>query len=263
MNISDKIQVAMLIVTLLVAIATFISTYLTYYTINLSARPTLKIEATSISLAPDIAVDNKNILSLDENCRYTINIKLIISNIGSNPAQDISVDGEVFFKNQTPFGYKSLPVHLPQHINILAPKSIDLKDVQTSVNFDNYVAREILIDHFNNHKNGLAMLPYKKEITDRKIWPSPKLRVKCYYSDIQNKYYKSEIDLFFHAYVDTKNSYIKIYLLNMLDLNFAKVRRINRFARDRSLFKIRHKRHISFSGAAYPKDELVTLVIKE
>ncbi len=253
----------MLVVTFLVAIATFISTYLTYYTINLSARPTLKIEATAISLSPDISVDTNKILTLDENRRYTINIKLIISNIGSNPAQDISVDGEAFFKNQTPFGYKSLPVHLPEHINILAPKSVDQKEVQTSVHFDNFVAREILIDHFNNTSKGMAILPYRNEITDRKIWPSPKLRIKCYYSDIQNNYYKSEIDLFFHAYVSTETSRIEIHLLNMFDLNFAKVRKISRFARTRSLFKVRHKRHISFFGTAYPKDDLVTLVIKE
>ncbi len=198
--------------------------------LRLSSQPTIRIKAKEISIHPDIP-DTAKIGELKDdldNKRYCIRLDFELANIGAHSAQNIYFDAEAQFKGRKPLSKHSLPVHLPEFLSFLSPnKGNNSENIKTSARFDNYVAREVIRDFFQGRIGfeGFAFLPSKKEIKDRRLWPSPKLTIMCLYSDIQGQNYISELQLFFHIWKDTVKNKLDIYLLNMQELEFIGIRK--------------------------------------
>lgn len=246
MSNSDLIQLGILVITSLVAIATLVSTIVTREMLKLSSKPFIKIRAVGIKIVPSIySIDNHIDL---KDTRVAIKIPIELSNIGSNPAQNICIDGEVFFKNTKPANYESLPIHLPIYLNILEKNNSNEAQMKVEVNFDNYIAKVILADYLKKQTDGIPYLPTQKELKSKRLWHSPKIVIKCYYTDIRNQNYCSELDLFFHAYTAKEEGKLETYLLNMFDFNYVRIRMITNSKRNKEIDSIRSKRLTSFDG---------------
>ena len=265
--ISKNVTLLTLLVTTVLMIITLVYTLITRKMLRLSSQPTIRIKTKNISIIPDIP-DSSNIGDAKDDLgdeRYCITVDFELANIGSHPAQNIYFDAEAHFKERKPLGKESLPVHLPEFINFLSPEiGNQAEKTKVSARFDNFLAREVIRDFFKGRTNlnGLAFLPSEKEIQDRKLWPSPKLIIKCFYADIQGQNYISELRLFFHIWKDTDKKKFGIYLLNMQELEFIGVRKISKRNRENYIKNSRHLRYIAFSGEKYAKKDLLLLSAK-
>jgi hypothetical protein len=264
--ISNNISFMTLIVTALLAIITLLYTLITRRMLRLASQPTITIRSKNVSITPDIpdtAIIHGNEDSLGKE-RYCVAFEIDLKNIGNQPAQNIYIDAEVHFKVNRPLGNKALPVHLPEFISFLAPQSNDDKTASVFARFDNFVARELIRDFFEGRRNmeGSPFLPSRDEMGNPKLWPSPKVILRCFYSDIQGHNYISELQLFFHIWKDSKHKKMDIYLLNMQELEFVGIKQVSKRFREHYIKKNRHKRYMSFDGEKYSKKDLLLLVAK-
>ena len=263
---SENVTILTLFATWALAVITIFYTFINRKMLQLSSQPTVKIEAKDITIFPDIKddinlSDVENIV--DNKIRYWVSLNLKISNIGNNPAQNICVDANVNFKKRKPLNNKELPIHMPTFIDFLPPQSdnSNFSEKEVNLSFDNFVARELIKDFFEGRKDppGSPFLVNNKEMKDLDLWPSPKIIVRCLYSDIQGQNYSSEIRLFFHIYKDSDEKKLKIYLLNMNELNFIGIKRVSKRYREKYLKNTRSLRYTAFDGEKYHKDELILL----
>lgn len=255
-----------LFVTALLTIITLLYTLITRKMLRLASQPTITIRSKDVSITPDIpdtAIMNGNSDSLGKE-RCCVAFEIDLTNIGSQPAQNIYIDAEVHFKVNRPLGNKVLPVHLPVFIPFLAPQSNDYKTSGVSVRFDNFVARELIRDFFEGRRDmeGSPFLPSKTEMRDPNLWPSPKVIIRCFYSDIQGHNYISESQLFFHIWKDSEHGKLGIYILNMQELEFVGIKPVSNMFRERYIKTNRHKRYMSFDGGKYSKKDLVLLSVR-
>lgn len=235
--------------------------------LKISSQPTLKIVVNGIFLYPDIVLEKEPFdieTMIDDNVRYCINIDLELINIGNCPAQEIYIDADVEFIKRKPFGHKYLPVHLYTFIDFLSPfvENGSFSKKKTQVSFDNFVAREMIKDFYEgrNNPNGTPFLPSPKEMKDPYFWASPKINIKCLYSDIQKNYYCSELQMFFHIWKDpVDGDKLKIYVINDKELSFLGIKRISFNQVQKHFKKNRHLRYTAFDGKSYKKDDLVVL----
>ncbi|MHA2309245.1 MAG: AlbA family DNA-binding domain-containing protein, partial [Candidatus Heimdallarchaeaceae archaeon] len=122
-----------------------------------TAQPIIRIAPEEISIHPSIKIDKKPFeinKYLKEEERYAIKIPIKLANIGNIPAQNVIVDAEIHFAKRRPCNSDSLPIHLYQFIDFLPPISI-LKEMNGGnyhVIFDNFIAKEIILDFFENRK---------------------------------------------------------------------------------------------------------------
>jgi hypothetical protein len=249
------------------AITSLASTAVSQKMLKISSQPTLKIVVDEISLYPDIVLEKEPFdieTIINDNVRYIINIGIELINIGNYPAQEIYVDADVEFIKRKPFGYKYLPVHRYTFVDFLSPfvENGNFSKKKSYVSFDNFVAREMIKDFYegkNNH-HGTPFLPSPKEMRDPYFWSSPKINIKCLYSDIQKNYYCSELQMFFHIWKDPNDSNkLKIYKLNDNEFNYLGVKRISFKQLQKHFKKNRHLRYTAFDGKSYKKDDLVVL----
>ena len=234
--------------------------------LRLTSQPTITIRSKNVSISmdiPDTALINGNDDFLGKE-RYCVAFEIDLTNIGNQPAQNIYVDADVHFKENRPLGKKALPVHLPEFISFLAPQSNDDKTASVSVRFDNFVARELIRDFFKGRRNmdGSPFLPSRAEMESPKLWPSPKVIIRCFYSDIQGHNYLSEQLLFFHIWKDSEHGKLGIYRLNMQELQFVGIKPVSKRFREHYLKNNRHKLYISFYGEKYSKMDLLLLAAK-
>jgi hypothetical protein len=262
--ISNNIALMTLFITAALTIITSFYTLITRRMLRLATQPTITIRSKNVSITPDIPDDtliNESEDSLGKE-RYCVAFELDLTNIGNQPAQNIYVDAEVHFKVNRPLGNKSLPVHLPNFVSFLAPQSNKSdKTTSTSARFDNFVARELILDFFRGRRGmeGFPFLPSRAEMENQKLWPSPKVIIRCFYSDIQGQNYLSELQLFFHIWKDSEHGKLDIYLLNMQELEFVGIRPVSKRFRERHINNNRHKRYMSFDGEKYSKKDLLLL----
>ena len=262
--IAKNVTLLTLLVTTVLMIITLSYTLITRRMLRLSSQPTIRIKPKGISIHPDISDAAKIGGKKDDlkNDRYCITADFELANIGAHPAQNIYFDAEAHFKERKPLGKNLLPVHLPEFLSFLSPdKDSNSENFKIWARFDNYVARELIRDFFQGRTNleGLAFLPSKKEINDRSLWPSPKLVIRCLYSDIQGQNYISELQLFFHIWKDNEKNKLDIYLLNMQELEFIGIRKVKKRYRDHYINSRRNLRYMSFSGEKYSKNDLLLL----
>ena len=230
-----------------------------------SSRPSVIIEPKKISLAPDInsKCDTETLKTKIKEQRIFFNIEVDIANLSSSPAQDVYLDAEVHFIVRKPFKHSWLPTDKPKHLNFIPSESSSKGDSKQTISmcFDNFVAREMLIDFCQGRKQleGHAVQASHDEIKNRKLWTSPKIVLICYYKDIQSLHYCSECQFFFHLYFDESESKLKCYILNIEDLGFLGIKKIRSSFRKKHLKKIRHLRYISFWGDKFSKKDLVVL----
>ena len=231
-----------------------------------SAQPILRIVADDVKIHPDVRLGDDSTgkgfdLKADE--RYAIHLPLSIVNIGNIPAQSIIVDAEVTFKKRRPLGNKALPVHYPHFIEFLSPESTREKrsEKEVSVSFDRFVAREIILDFFEGRRGlpGSPFLPSVEEMQDTELWPSPLLNFRCLYSDIHGQNYCSEIRRFFHIWRDTEKIALDIYLLNMGEVGFKGISKIDKAYVEGYNYHRRHLRYTAFDGEKYDEGELLLL----
>ena len=265
--ISKNITVLTLLVTIALMIITLVYTLITRKMLQLSSQPTVRIKTKKISLVPDIptSVHIGDINDALENERYCITVDFELANVGSHPAQNIYFDAQVDFKERTPLGEESLPVHLPEFIDFISPQTgANTEKINVSARFDNFLAREVVRDFFKGRSNfnGLAFLPSTREIQDKSLWPSPKLLIKCFYADIQGQNYVSELQLFFHIWKDTDNKILGINLLNMQEHEFVGIKKVSKRFRESHIKNSRHLRYSSFSGEKYEKKDIILLSAK-
>lgn len=262
-----NISLITLAITSVLAVTSLASTAISQKTLKISSQPTLKIVLNGISLYPDIVLEKEpfNVETIiNDSVRYYINIDLELINIGNCPAQEIYIDGNVEFIKRKPLGHKYLPVHLYTFMDFLSPfaENSSFSKKKTHVCFDNFVAREMIKDFYegrNNH-HGTPFLPGPKEMKDPYFWASPKINIKCLYSDIQKNYYCSELQTFFHIWKDPDDgNKLKIYLLNSNELSFLGIKRISFNQLQKHFKKNRHLRYTAFDGKSYKKDDLVVL----
>jgi hypothetical protein len=264
--ISQNISLMTLVVTAILTIITFLYTLITRRMLRLTSQPTITISSKKVSIIPDIP-DTAIINGIEDSLgkeRYCVAFEIDLANIGNQPAQNIYVDAEVNFKVNRPLGKKTLPVHLPEFISFLAPQSIENKTASVSVRFDNFVARELIRDFFEGRHNmeGMPFLPSRAEMENPKLWPSPKVIIRCFYSDIQGHNYLSELQFFFHIWKDSEHSKLDINLVNMQELQFIGIKPVSTRFRDRYIKNNRHKRYMSFDGKKYSKNDLLLLAAK-
>ena len=265
--ISSNISALTLFVTGVLTIITLFYTLITRQMLRLAAQPTVAIKALNVSIYPEIP-DTAKVAGSDDDLekeRYCLAFELDLANIGSQPAQNVYVDAEVNFKVNKPLGYKALPVHLPEFVSFIPPQSNDNdKTVSVAVRFDNFVAREIIRDFFAGRQDriGSPFLPLRTEMENTKLWPSPKVTIRCLYADIQGNNYLSQLQLFFHIWKDSEHNKLDIYLLNMLELEFIAIKPVSKWFREYYIKHNRHKRYTSFSGEKYSKKVLKLLVAK-
>ena len=264
--ISNNISLMTLIVTAILTIITFLYTLITRRMLRLTSQPTITIRSKNVSISmdiPDTALINGNDDFLGKE-RYCVAFEIDLTNIGNQPAQNIYVDADVHFKENRPLGKKALPVHLPEFISFLAPQTNDDKTASVSVRFDNFVARELIRDFFKGRRNmdGSPFLPSRAEMESPKLWPSPKVIIRCFYSDIQGHNYLSEQLLFFHIWKDSEHGKLGIYRLNMQELQFVGIKPVSKRFREHYIKNNRHKRYISFYGEKYSKKDLLLLAAK-
>lgn len=262
--VSNNVSLLTLLVTSVLMVITLVYTLITRRMLRLSSQPTIRINAKEIYIHPDIPDAAKIGESKDdlENHRYCIGIDFELANIGPHPAQNIYFDAEAHFKERKPLGKQSLPVHLPEFLSFLSfDKGNNVESVKVSARFDNYVARELIRDFFQGRisHEGTAWLPSKKEIEDRRLWPSPKLVIGCLYSDIQGQNYISELQLFFHIWKDTKKNKLVISFVNMQELEFIGIRKVSKSYRNKHINSRRNLRYMSFSGKKYSQNDLLLL----
>ncbi len=263
--ISNNVSALTLFATFFLVLITFYSTLLNRRMLEISSRPTVLFDPKEISLAPDLncKCDIEALSEFLEGKRLWFHIKFEISNLGSSPAQDVFLDAKAYFVTIKPFGNSWLPIDKPRHLSFIPsqgeqgankPKTIDIC-------FDNFVVSEILKDFCEGRRQleGHAVLASPKEIKNKNLWPSPRIVLTCFYSDIQSINYCSEYQFFFHLYHDESDSKIKCYILNMEDLGFLGIRKIRVSKRYRYLKKTRHLRYISFWGRKFSKGDLVVL----
>jgi hypothetical protein len=264
--ISENVTILTLFATWTLAVITMLYTFINRKMLQLSSQPTVKIEAKDITISPDIKNDTnlsdiENIVDNKE--RFWVSFNLEILNIGNNPAQNICIDANVNFKKRKPLDYKELPIHLPTFIDFLPPQSGNdiFSEKKVNISFDNFVARELIKDFFEGRKDwpGSPLLVNDNEMKDLDLWPSPKITVRCLYSDIQGQNYCSEIQLFFHIYKDSDEKKLKIYLLNMGELNFIGIKRVSKRYREKYLKNTRSLRYTAFFGEKHHKNELILL----
>lgn len=265
--LSNNISLLTLIVTAILTVTTFLYTLITRRMLRLASQPTITIRSKNVSISPDIT-DTASISGNDDSLgkeRYCVAFEIELTNIGNQPAQNIYVDAEVYFKENRPLGNKALPVHLPEFISFLAPQSKDDKATIISARFDNFVARELIRDFFKGRHSleGLPFLPSRAEMENPKLWPSPKVIIRCFYSDIQGHNYLSEQLLFFHIWKDNEHGKLDIYLLNMQELQFVGIKPVSKTFREHYIKNNRHKRYMSFDGEFYSKKELLLLTAKK
>ena len=255
-------------VTTVLMVITLVATLITRKMLKLSSRPTIKIYPKSISIYPDISSDIDIAKSSDtlRDKRHCISMECELSNIGNNPAQNIYLDAEVQFKANRPLGYNSLPIHLPEFIPFLEPGNLKDKDHSRNfqIRFDNFVAHVIIKDFFTlrNSFKGIAFLPSKKEIDNPDLWPSPRIIIKCFYTDIQGQNYLSTVQTFFHVWKDPENSKYDIYLMNFREIDFIGIKQISRRYRNKHVEDNRHLRYSAFYGEKHAKNEVVLLTKK-
>lgn len=264
--ISNNMSLMTLIITAILTIITLFYTLITRRMLRLTSQPTITIRTNNVSIIPDIpdtAIINGNEDSLGKE-RYCVAFEIDLTNIGNHPAQNIYVDAEVHFKVNRPLGKKALPVHLPEFVSFLAPLSNDIKTASVSARFDNFVARELIRDFFIGRRNleGSPFLPSKAEMKNPKLWSSPKIIIRCFYSDIQGHNYLSEQQLFFHIWKDSEHGKLSISLLNMAELQFVGIKPVSKRFREHSIKNNRHKRYMAFDGGNYSKKDLLLLVAK-
>lgn len=271
--ISDNIQIITIILTLILAVSAIISAMIAIFSARttrklllLNSQPSVNIDFLDIELIPEINFNDKfNIEDfLHENEeRYCINLKVKLSNTGNNIAQRLCLDGCVYFNTVKPYKLDFLPVHLPEYINILSPYKTNEKDstILTSVRFDNFIAKQIMLDFYSKRKKskGSPYLPFENELIKTKEYPSPRLLVNCYYSDIQGTEYCSSQYKYFHMYSDYADKKIKISLINMGDLEYANIKQISGKKRAKIFRTLRHLRYTAFDGKLYRKNDLIFL----
>lgn len=271
--ITDNIQIITIILTFILAVAAIISAMIaiisartTRKLLLLNSQPSINIDILDIELFPEISFDDKfNIENIfrENSKRYCVSLKVKLSNTGNNIAQRLCLDGGVYFNTIKPCKQEFLPIHLPEYINILAPYKDNEKEskISTSVRFDNYIAKQIILDFYETRKKGRGspFLPFEHEMKKTHEYPSPRLLVNCYYSDIQGTEYCSSQFVYFHMYSDKKDKNIKLYLLNMGDLEFVKIRRISGKKRVKIFQNLRHLRYTAFDGKIYRKNDRLVL----
>ena len=229
-----------------------------------SAQPILRLITGDVKIHPNIKLKNDSEgIVLKNNERYVISFPLKVVNIGNIPAQNIIVDAEVKFKKRRPLGNKSLPVHLYSFIEFLSPESTskERSEKEVTVSFDNFVAKEIIIDFFDgrNEWPGFPNLPSIEEMQDASIWPSPSFEIRCLYSDIHGQNYSSEIQRFIHIWRDTKKKILDIYFINMDESSFKGIRKIEQSYKDNYNYQRRNLRYSAFDGNKYDESDLVLL----
>lgn len=250
-----------LIVTIIVALISLISTYITRKMLILSSLPSLKIDTKGIHINPDI-IEEPHYLNINrvvkDDTRYWFNLIIKITNIGNNIAQNICLDGYVTFIKRHPQGYTTLPIHLPNFYNLIPSVNMEGGYIDTNVCFDNFVAREIIKDFYESYKYEklFPTLPTSKELRDKRFWHSPKIVINCFYSDIQGNHYCTSQEIYFHMSYDKDNKKVNISLLNMFDMDFQKVRKITKRYREKYFYNIRHLRYTAFDGQKYKKNTL-------
>ncbi len=233
--------------------------------LEISSRPTILIEPKEIYLTPDFN-SKCNIDALNkfiEGKRLYLHIKLEIANLGNSPAQDIFLDAKAHFVTRKPFRNSWLPIDKPEHFSFMSSQVDKGEDNKKKIDigFDNFVVGEILKDFCEGRKSleGHAVHATKKEIKNKKLWPSPRIVLTCFYKDIQSINYSSEYQLFFHLWHDESESKMKCYILKMEDLGFLGIKKISSSMRHRYLKQTRHLRYVSFWGKEFSKKELVLL----
>jgi hypothetical protein len=262
--ISNNIAALTLIVTSILTIITLFYTLITRKMLRLASQPTITIRPKKVSIHPDIPDIIKISDSNDElgEARYCITFELDLANIGNQPAQNIYIDAEAYFKTNSPLGEQSLPVHSPEFVTFLAPNSRENdKETNVSARFDNFVARELIRDFFIGRKNmeGFPFLPSRIEMEKKRLWPSAKIIIRCLYSDIQGQNYLSQLQLFFHLWRDSDLKKLNIYVLNMQDIQFIEIKPISKRFRERYIKNKRYKRYMSFDGEEHSKSDLLLL----
>lgn len=263
--ISNNIATLTLFATFLLVLITFYYTMLNRRMLEISSRPTVLLEPKEISLSPDLNCKCEiNALSESlEGKRLWFHIKFEIANLGNSPAQDVFLDAKAHFVSRKPFGNSWLPIDKPRYLSFLSSQGEQGADKPKTIDicFDNFVVGEILKDFCEGRRQleGHAVLASPKEIQNRRLWPSPRIVLTCYYTDIQSISYCSEYQFFFHLYYDESDSKTKCYILNMEDLGFLGIKKIRTSKRHEYLKKTRHLRYISFWGKKFSEDDLVLL----
>ncbi|MDD5222397.1 MAG: hypothetical protein PHE84_00270 [bacterium] len=269
--VNSKASLLALIATFILAIITLIYTIITRKILMLSSQPTIKIEPNAIRISPDIKHDikseleNSNIDSiLDDKKRYSIYLDVTLNNIGNNPAQNIYIDSHVFFKKRRQFGKNTLPIHLPEFISFIPPftENNEKSQIKITLAYDGFLAKEIIKDFFGSRNNyGFPWLSFSNEMKSSILWPSPRIKIKCFYSDIQNRHYCSEHSLFFHIFWDPDIRKLGIYLLrNLEELSFFGIENISRISIRKHFKKQRSLRYTSFYGQKFKRNELILLM---
>jgi hypothetical protein len=231
-----------------------------------AAQPILRLITNEVQIHPPIELKSgigKTEIALDDRTRHTINFPVKIVNIGSIPAQSIVVDAEVRFKKRRPLNYKSLPTHLYQFVEFLSPESTskERSEIDVNLSFDNFVAKQIILDFFEGRKNyrGFPDMPSTKELHNLKIWPSPAFNIRCLYSDTHGQNYCSEIQRFVHIWRDTKKNSLGIYFMSLGEVGFKGVKKIDQVYKENYNYQKRNLRYSGFHGKKYKDGELILL----
>lgn len=267
---NDNIALITLFLTLILTISNMQYTRITSKMLKLSSQPTLKIQIKDINFSEGIKVENLSDIGtiIDNIKNIHITINTTISNIGNSPAQKIFLDADTTFKNRRPLNRKNLPIPSYNFIDFLGSSeeigsSNEVKDLlKSSIAFKGFVSQEIIKDFFEGRKDfkGFPTLPHNEEMKDPNLWPSPKVRIVCFYSDIQENVYCSELEFFFHIWVDKENNNeLKIYSLNLEDIGFLGVRQVTKKHKQEHFRRTRNFRYCSFWGKEFRQNELVLL----
>jgi hypothetical protein len=262
--VSNNISLLTLIITTILAITTLVYTLITRRMLSLASQPTIAIRPLKVSIIPDLPTTTRIGENEDdlENCQCCLAFWCELINIGNQPAQNIYFDAEAHFKVSRPLGIQVLPLHYPEFVSFLPSKSNDAdKPVGVSAQFSNYVGRELIRDFIKGRVDmvGMAFLPSRTEMEDRSLWPSPKIAINCFYSDIQGQHFVSQIELFFHIWKNEEQKKLDIYILNMQELQFVGIKRVTERFRDNYIKKYRSLRYSSFSGKQYSENDLLLL----
>lgn len=263
--ITNNVASLTLFATFILLLITFYYTMLNRRMLEVSSRPTILIEPKEIYLTPDLnSKCNIDVLNnFLEGKRFWFHIKLEIANLGNSPAQDVFLDAKTYFVTRKPFRNSWLPIDKPKHFSFISSK-VDTGDENKKnivICFDNFVVGEILKDFCEGRKSleGHAVHATKKEIKNKKLWPSPRIVLTCFYKDIQSINYSSEYQFFFHLWYDDSESKLKCNILDMEEIGFLGIKKISPLKRHRYLNQARHLRYVSFWGKEFSKKELVVL----
>lgn len=174
----------------------------------------------------------------------------MVTNVGNVVAQNVVIDAEAIATSSD----RAYPAHVPAFVDYLVPTGSGESMVERPLHFDRFAVKAIVED-FRAHRGsvwqGMPFMPWREELRDKTLWPSPLIKLRAFYSDVHGQTYRTEIGRFFHLWPNTESGHVEAYFLKTDGEWFDGSRRVDADQRARLVEGVRHLRYEAFTGAPH------------